>query len=305
MVIAWKLRTTARRSPRTRAPKWEDCDARADARLAVADSQDHRFRRSAAPAPRGRQPPRRRPDPPHQLSRAAPARAQSRAAAGARRDQARRPRRDARLEQPPPSRGLVRDRRNRRDLPHRQSAPVSRPDRLDHEPRRGSAGVRRSHLRAADGGAGGAAADDRALCRPHRRGAHAGDQAQERRRLRGLDRRGRRRLPLGRIRRAHGRRPLLHLRHHRQSQGRALFAPLEPAALADQRRPRLPAGRREFDRHAGRADVPRQFLGPRLHRADARREAGDAGRAGSTAPRSTSCWRPNRSTSPPPCRRCG
>ena len=33
----------------------------------------------------------------------------------------------------------------------------------------------------------------------------------------------------------HRRRALLHLRHHRQSQGRALFAPLERAALADQR----------------------------------------------------------------------
>ncbi len=92
------------------------------------------------------------------------------------------------------------------------------------------------------------AADDRALRRADRRGAHAGDQAQERRRLRGLDRRSRRRLPLGRVRRAHRRRPLLHLRHHRQSQGRALFAPLERAALADQRRPRLPAGRARIRR---------------------------------------------------------
>ena len=39
----------------------------------------------------------------------------------------------------------------------------------------------------------------------------------------------------------------------------------------------LPA-RRELDGAAGRADVPRQCLGPRLLRADARREAGDAGR---------------------------
>ena len=41
------------------------------------------------------------------------------------------------------------------------------------------------------------AADDRALHRPHRRRAHAGDDAQERRRLRGLDRRGGRRFRLG------------------------------------------------------------------------------------------------------------
>ena len=44
---------------------------------------------------------------------------------------------------------------------------------------------------------------------------------QERRALRGLDRRGRRRLRLEVVRREHRRRHVLHLRHHRQSQGRA------------------------------------------------------------------------------------
>ena len=52
-------------------------------------------------------------------------------------DPARRPRRDARLEQLPPSRGLVRHRGARRDLPYDQSAPVSRADRLDRQSRRG------------------------------------------------------------------------------------------------------------------------------------------------------------------------
>ena len=55
------------------------------------------------------------------------------------------------------------------------------------------------------------------------------------------------------VRREHRRRALLHLRHHRPPQGRALFAPLQRAALADQRRPRLPAGR---PRHAVMPVVP-------------------------------------------------
>ena len=101
---------------------------------------------------------------------------------------------------------------------------------------------------------------------------------EERGRLRGMARRGRRRFPLGRIRRAHRRGPLLHLRHDRQSEGRALLAPLQRAAFDDVGRPRLPPDRAGFGGAADRADVPRQFLGPRLHRADARRQTGDAGR---------------------------
>ena len=57
--------------------------------------------------------------------------------------------------------------------------------------------------------------------------------------------------------------------------------------------------------HAGRADVPRQLLGARLHRADGRRDAGHAGRASSTAPRSTSCSTMSASPSRRPCRRSG
>ena len=44
----------------------------------------------------------------------------------------------------------------------------------------------------------GASAEGRALCGHDRRGAHARDQTQERDRLRGVDRRGRRRFPPGR-----------------------------------------------------------------------------------------------------------
>ena len=45
---------------------------------------------------------------------------------------------------------------------------------------------------------------------------------------------------------------------------------------------------------AGRADVSRQFLGSRALLPDARRAHGDAGRAGSTAPRSTTFSKPKR-----------
>ena len=199
----------------------------------------------------------------HELSRHSRAGAEGRQKARPRRDQARRPGRDARLERLPASRKLVRHRRRRRGLPHRQSAPLPRADRLDHERRRRPDRADRSHLRAAPGGDRRPAADGRALRRSHRRRAYAGDQAQERRRLRGLDRRGRQRLRLEGIRRAHRRRPLLHLRHHRQSQGRALFASLERPAFDDGDRPRNPDARRLRFGSADRADVSRQFLGPR------------------------------------------
>ena len=57
------------------------------------------------------------------------------------------------------------------------------------------------------------------------------DDVAQRRRLRGVARRSRRRFRLEVVRREHRRRHVLHLRHHRQSQGRALFAPLERSAL--------------------------------------------------------------------------
>ena len=66
------------------------------------------------------------------------------------------------------------------------------------------------------------------------------DHAEERGRLRGLDRRGRRRLRLEAVRREHRRRHVLHLGHHRQSEGRALLAPLQRAARAAWRRCRTP-----------------------------------------------------------------
>ena len=175
----------------------------------------------------------RRPDPHHQLCRAPQARAARRAAARARRHQARRPRGDARLEYLAASRMLVRHPRDRRDLSHRQSAPVPRPDRLDHQSRRRPRDDGRSDLPADPGKARRQAAEHRALCRAHRRRAYAGDQAEKRRRLRRLDRGSRRRFRMEDLRREYRRRHVLHLGHHRQSQGRRLFAPLQRAAFDD------------------------------------------------------------------------
>ena len=92
--------------------------------------------------------------------------------------------------------------------------------------------------------------------------------APERAALRGADRAsaGPGRLRLPRARRAPGRRALLHERHDRQPEGRALLAPLDQHALlgdADDRRER-PLARRP--RARGRADVPRQRLGAALRR---------------------------------------
>ena len=160
------------------------------------------------------------------------ARPQGRAAARARRHQARRPGRDARLEHLAPSRSLVRHHGDRRDLSHRQSAAVPRADRLDRQSRRRPRDDGRPHLRAAPGKARRPAAVDRALHRADRRRPHAGDVAQERGAVRGMDRRGRRRFRLEELRRKDRRRHVLHLRHHRQSEGRDLLAPLQRAAFA-------------------------------------------------------------------------
>ncbi len=142
--------------------------------------------------------------------------------------------------------GLVRHHRHRRDLSHGQSAAVPRADRLDRQSRRRPRADHRPHLRAAAGKDRRQAADHRALHRAHRRRAYAEDDAEERGRLRGLDRRGGRRFRLGGVRREHRGRHVLHLRHHRQPEGRALFAPLQRAA-------RLHGGAAGFQGHLPRA----------------------------------------------------
>ena len=154
-------------------------------------------------------------------SRSSRPRAAGRAAARTRRDAQRRPRGDAGLEHLAPPRGLVRHHGHRRRLSHRQSAPVPRPDRLDRQSRRGSRDDGRPHLPADPGETRRQAQADRTLRGADRRRASAGDGAEQRRGLRGVDRGGRRRFSLESLRREHRRRHVLHLRHHRQSQGRA------------------------------------------------------------------------------------
>ncbi len=173
---------------------------------------------------------------------------------------------------------LVRHSRHRRDLPHRQSAAVCRPDHLDRQSCRRPHDVRRSDLRAALGKDRRQAADHREIHRADRRRAHAADHAEKRGRLRRLDGGSRRRFPMAAVRREHRRRHVLHLRHHRQPQGRALFAPLQHAArlhgvAAGFEEPRL-----ERCLHAGGAVLPRQWLVARLLDADGRRDAGAARR---------------------------
>ena len=132
----------------------------------------------------------------------------------------------------PPHGGLVRHHGHGRGLPHPQ--PALFPEQIGYIINHAEDQfvftdltfvplLRRSPTRA----------DRRALRRDDRRGAHAGDQAENAIGYEDLVGRGRRRLRLGRVRREHRRRPLLHLGHHRQSEGRALLAPLELPARAD------------------------------------------------------------------------
>ena len=98
-----------------------------------------------------------------------------------RRHQAGRSRRDARLEHLAASRSLVRHHGHRRGLSHRQSAAVSRADRLDHQSRRRPRAADGPDLRAAAGEARRASSEHRTLCGADRRGAHAGNLAAQRR----------------------------------------------------------------------------------------------------------------------------
>ena len=83
-------------------------------------------------------------------------------------------------------------------------------------------------------------------------------------------------------------RAVLHQRHHRQPQGRALQPPLDHAARLWRGAARRdePVGARQ--RPAGGADVPRQRLGHPVRGGDDRRQAGVSRRRRWTASRSTS-----------------
>ena len=203
--------------------------------------------------------------------------ARQRAARRARR-RAGRSDRDARLERPPPRRALLRGRRHRRDLPHRQPAPVPRPDRLHRRACRGPLPVHRRDVPAAARAAGAPADEPAGHLRARRGGGPAGDRARGPR-LREPDRRPSGGTRMAELRRDHRLRPVLHLGHHRQPQGRALPPPLHGAARARDRAARRHGPEQPRDRAAGGADVPRQRLGPALRLPAGRRAHGDAGAA--------------------------
>ena len=82
---------------------------------------------------------------------------------------------------------------------------------------------------------------------------------------------------LARHRRDRRRRDVLHLRHHRQPQGRGLQPPLDVPALDGRRHGRRDGADAVRPDPADRADVPRQRLGPAVRRDHGRRRDGDAG----------------------------
>ena len=217
-------------------------DAGIDVGAAAADLDDHRpcgglSRRRGDRLAHGR-----RPDPPLYLPRGRAARAAAGPRAAAARDRARRPGRHARLEHLSPCRALLRDLRHRRGVPHDQPAAVRRADRLHRQPCRRPAAVRRRDLSAigrAPRPASPARLPDRADDRRRDGASNRIAGAGVLRRAAGGRERG---FHLARVRRAHRRRPLLHLRHHRQSEGCALQPSLDGIA-----RLRHFAARRDLD----------------------------------------------------------
>ena len=151
---------------------------------------------------------------------------------------------------------------HRRVVPHHQSAPVSRADRLHHQPCRRPVRVRRSDFRSAG-------REDRDHCKGVHGWVVMTDNAQCRRlsptccATRIWSTRTRT-TTSGPIRRWNDGRPVLHLGHDRQPKGCALLAPLDCAARLRgvPSRCHEPVGPRRGD--AGGADVPRQCLGPAL-----------------------------------------
>ena len=164
---------------------------------------------------------------------------------------------------------------------HPEYPAVSRADRLRRQPRRGPRRHRRQlagravrqaaagheYGRARRGERAGAAGD------PRRAGRHRQDHP----RLRGAARRPAGHLRLAGARREHRRGHVLHLRHHRQPQGRRLQPPVQLSALVGADR------QRQFRHQAGRPDscdraaFPRQRLGNPVRRAAVRRVTGHAG----------------------------
>ena len=152
-------------------------------------------------------------------------------------------------------------------------------DRVDRQSRRGQRAVLRPHLPAGHRKDRRAMQDGEALRADDRPRAHASDDGDPQPALLRRHAGGRvRRIQLAGVRREHGVVDLLHLGHHRSSQGRALQPPLDAAAYVR----RGVAGHAQYLGQgrdpAGCADVPRQRVGNSLRRRHGRREAGVPGR---------------------------
>ena len=202
----------------------------------------------------------------------APARGRARHA----RDLRRRPRRHVRLEHRAPPRALLRRAVQRPRPAHAEHPPVPGRHRLHRQPRRGRGRLRRPLAAEALLAAGRPLRDRQARRRDGRRRRRRDPRRPARARLRGAAG-GRRagRVPVDR-RREPGRRHVLHERHDRPPEGRRLLAPLDRPALDGRAGRRRRRGLRARHDHAGRADVPRQRVGPLPGRGDGRRLAGDA-----------------------------
>ena len=218
----------------------------------------------------------------------------------------RRPRRHAGLERLPPHGAVLRGVGLGRGAAHAEPAPASRPGGLDRRPCRRPGPVLRPDLPAAGRGRGLAREDHQGLRRDDRPRAHAGRQRRARPAvLRGADRRRQRRVRLAEFDENTASslcytsgttgNPKGALYSHRSTRaahlrgGAARFAEL----LGARHHP------------AGRADVPRQRLGPALRRLHGRRQARLPRARSSTASRCTTCSRAKASPSRPACRRSG
>ena len=194
----------------------------------------------------------------------ADAHAQARRRARLARHLRRRPRRHVRLEHRAPPRALLRRAVQRPRPAHAQHPPVPGAAELHRRPRRG-----RGHLRRPVAAEGAVAAGPRLRDREALRGDGRRRGRRPRRRpdprLRGADRPAPSRSS-STSRTRTGPRPCATRAAPPATQGRRLLAPLERAALAGAMLADTLAVSRARRRAAGRADVPRQRVGPRPRR---------------------------------------
>ena len=191
---------------------------------------------------------------------------------------ARRSRRHVRLEHRPPPRAVLRRAVHRPGPAHPEHPALPGPAHVHRQPRR-----RRGHLRRPlpARAAGAAAADVRARPPPRADGRRQGRGARRPARphvarLRGAARRRRpRRVP--HRRRVPRRQHVLHERHDGQPEGRRLHPPQHVPAHDERDDGGLRRRARVRPRAAGRADVPRQRVGPRPRRRRCRRRPDHAG----------------------------